>query len=338
MIRTFMLLLSLTSFAYSLLLLSDYWEYEEMPGNVEQMFKQKVKLEQLEAEIEKQIKEDNLDEARSTVQLAQHFSYNIDYAHYRNKIDQLDTFQHRAEKGVTDFFGGFTSGKGNSSAGVAGALTSDFTVIGDARDLHEQYQNHENGKPVNELIVALSGVGIGLTAATFGSGGMVAPVKAGASVLKLAGKTGRLTRRFSQEILQKAQKAFDWNAFVRLSKSDSSIRGVKLAASKAFNPRAMKSLTDLTDQANNIRKATSTIDTIYLFKYVESADDLRRVEKIALKQGKYTKGIMKFLGKGALRGAKILKKTFGLMMSALSLLLSGMLTLYFMFPSRQSSP
>ncbi len=41
-------------------------------------------------------------------------------------------------------------------------MTSDFTVVGDARDLWEQYQLYAKGEPVNELIVTLAGVGVGL--------------------------------------------------------------------------------------------------------------------------------------------------------------------------------
>lgn len=332
-----MLLLSLSSFAYSLILLSDVWEVEEMPANVEEKFKQRVSTQQIEAEIERQIQADDLEGAKNTVQLATHFDYNIDVAGYRERIDKLNTFEHRTTKNVSDFFSGFLSGKADSGAGVTGAVVSDFTVVGDVRDLSEQYQIYQKGQDVNQLIVTLSGVGIGLTVATIGSGGGAAPVKAGTSLLKLATKMGRLSRRFSQELVQKAQKAFDWRVFTRLSQSDSSIRGIKLAASRAFDPRAMQSLSELADQANSIRKNTSTLDTLYLIKYAESTKDLKRIEKIAAQQGKYTKGIMKFLGKSALRGTKVLKKSIELILSALSLLLSGILSLYFMFPARKYS-
>ena len=330
-----MLLLSLSSFAYSLILLSDYWETEEIPSNIEEKFKRQITSEQLEAEIERQIKADDLEGAKETVQLATHFAYSIDAAGYRKRIDTLNTFEHRATKNVKDFFNGFTSGKGDTGAGVSGAVISDFTVVGDVRDLSEQYQIYQKGQQVNQLIITLSGIGIGLTAATIGSGGATAPAKAGTSLLKLASKTGRLSRRFTQELVQKAQKAFDWQLFTRLSKSDASLDGIRHAATQAFNPRAMKSLSDLADQANSIRKNTSTLDTLHLLKYVENTNDLRRIEKITVKQGKYTKGIMKFLGKGALRGTKILKKSIELILSALSLLLSGILSLYFMFPARK---
>lgn len=333
LVRIFMLIISLSAFAYSLLLLSDYWEYEEVPSNIEEKFKHTVQQKQLEAEINQLIAQDKLDEAIETVQLAQHFGYNIDYQSYRKRIDQINTLEHRTTKNVKDFVDGFISGKGDTTAGFAGAIGSDFTVVGDLRDLNKEYTKYQNGEEINQLIVALSGIGVGLTAATIGSGGMTAPVKAGASIIKLASKTGRLSRRFTQDLIHMSQRAFNWNTFTRLSKSDTSIRGIKLAASQAFNPRAMKSLSELAEQANSIRKLTSTTDTIHLLKYVENADDLRRIEKIATKQGKYTKGIMKFLGKSALRGTKILKRSIELFISLAGLVLSGIFVVYFMFPS-----
>jgi hypothetical protein len=332
MLRFLMLLSSLFAFAYSLLLLADYWEYEEIPVQISQRFKQAISPDAMQAEIEQQISQGNVDEARSSVQLAQYFAYPLAYTGYQQRIDAMDTLYYRANKNIGDFVGGFIYGKGNSGAGVAGALTSDFTVIGDARDLHEQYQNHQQGKPVNQLIVGLSGAGIGLTLATVGSVGVAAPVKIGTSLLKLASKTGKLSARFTQELLQKTNRAFDWNKFIRLAKADGRIMGIKQAANQAFNPRAMKAVSTIGDQANNIRKATSTADTLHLLKYVDNTNDLQKLEKLALKHGTHTKGIMKVLGKGALRGVKVLKKSLGFILSLVSLLLSGILNLYFLFP------
>jgi hypothetical protein len=97
----------------------------------------------------------------------------------------------------------------------------------------------------------------------------------------------------------------------------------------------MNALSRLGDQANNIRKATSTADTVHLLKYVGSGQDLAKVEKLALKHGVHSRGIMTVLGKSALRGVKVLKKTLELMLSLLALIISGLLNLYLLFPSRK---
>jgi hypothetical protein len=139
-----------------------------------------------------------------------------------------------------------------------------------------------------------------------------------------------------QELLQKGQRAFDWKKFIRLSKAENNVFGIKRAATQTFNPQAMKSLSQLGDQANNIRKATSsTADTVHLLKYVDNSQDLARIEKLALKHGIHSRGIMAVLGKTALRGVKVLKKSLELLLSLLALIVSGLLNLYLLFPSRK---
>jgi hypothetical protein len=334
MFRGLMLFCSILAFAYSLLRLADYWEYEEQPIDIRQRFTQAFNSTAMQAQIETEIKNKQVDAANSNLQLAKYFDYPLDYAHYQQQVDAIDTVYYRSSKNIGDFIGGFSSGKGDSGAGVAGALVSDFTVVGDVRDLHQQYQHYQAGNSVNQLIVGLSGVGIGLTIATISTIGVAAPIKAGTSLLKLASKTGKLSARFSQELLQKTNRAFNWNQFVRLSKNGS-ILGIKSAAAKAYNPRAMKALSSIGDQANNIRKASSTADTVHLLKYVDNSQDLARLEKLALKHGTHSKGIMKVLGKSALRGVKVLKKSLGFLLSLAGLFLSGLFNLYFLFPRQK---
>ena len=327
-----MLIVSLMASAYSLWRITDYWEYEEKPLDIQQSFTQAFSTTAMRAQIETQIKNKQIDAAKRNLQLAQYFNYALDYSHYQQQIDAIDTLYYRSSKNITDFIGGFASGKGDSGVGIAGALIADFTVVGDVRDLHQQYQNHQAGITVNQLIVGLSGIGIGLTLATISTVGVTAPIKAGTSILKLASKTDRLSARFSQELLQKTQRAFNWNQFVRLSKQNGNVLGIKSAATQAYNPRAMKTLSSIGDQANNIRKASSTADTVHLLKYVDNSQDLRKLEKFTVKHGTHSKGIMKVLGKSALRSVKVLKKSLGLLLSLVGLLLSGFFNLYFLFP------
>ena len=337
MFRGLMLMVSLVAFAYSLLRIADYWQYEEKSLDIVQSFTQALSTTAMQTQIETQIHNQKIDAAQRNIQLAHYFNYPLNYTHYQQQIDAIDTVYYRSSKNIGNFVSGFISGKGESGAGVAGAVAADFTVVGDVRDLHQQYQNHQTGQAVNQLIVGLSGVGIGLTFATISTVGFTAPVKAGTSVLKLASKMGRLSTRFSQELVQKTQRAFNWNQFVRLSKQNNHILGIKSAATQAYNPRAMKALSLMADQANNIRKASSTADSIHLLKYIDSSQDLAKLEKFVIKHGNHSKGILKVLGKSALRGVKVLKKSLALLFSLIGLLLSGFFNLYFLFPRAKKS-
>lgn len=332
MLRWIFLVLSLSGFATSIFMVAEHWAYEESPRQLETLFKQTVSLEKIEEGLRQHINAGELDEAQRLLTIAQRFGYSIDGAYWQQQINEKDTWQHRVEKSVGGFAQGFMLGKGSDGYALAGAMTSDFTVVGDVRDLHEQYERHEEGKPVNELILTLSGVGIGLTALTIGTAGTALPAKAGNSLFKFAGKTGQLSKSFSQLLLSKARQAFDWQRFTRLAKSDSSLAGIQKAARQVYNPRAAKELGVLAERTNNIRRATSTADTVKLLKYVDNANDLRRLEKVTKHYGAYTKGILKFVGKAGLRGMKVLKKTLALIMSFIGMIISGLFSVISMFP------
>ncbi|MGV6808332.1 MAG: hypothetical protein ACWA5U_00490 [bacterium] len=332
MLRWIFLGLSLSGFATSLFMVAEHWTYEESPKQLETLFKQTVSLEKIEQGLDQHISAGELDEARRLLTIAQRFGYSINSAYWQHQIDEQDTWQHRVGKGFEGFTQGFMSGKGSDGYALAGAMTSDFTVVGDVRDLHEQYERQEAGKPVNELIVTLSGVGIGLTALTIGTAGTALPAKAGNSMLKFAGKSGRLSKEFSDLLTQKAKQAFDWQAFTRLAKSDSSLAGIQRAAKQVYNPKATKELAVLAERTNNIRRVSSTADTVKLLKYVDNANDLRRLEKVTKHYGTYTKGILKFVGKAGLRSIKVLKKTFALIMSFIGMIISGLFSVISLFP------
>jgi hypothetical protein len=211
-----------------------------------------------------------------------------------------------------------------------GAITSDFTVVGDVRDLWEQYELYSQNKPTSDLIVALAGVGVGLTAATVVSAGTASPAKAGVSTLKMATRTGRLTPRFQAYLLRQASNVFDTKAFMRTIKAEQNIDGVRHAVQSAYQPAAVDTLTGLASHTNSIRQASSIVDTVHLLQYVDNADDLRRLEKITVKYGSETKGIMKLLGKGAIGTIRVLRRTTELVVSLVSTLLSflGMLLVW----------
>jgi hypothetical protein len=64
-----------------------------------------------------------------------------------------------------------------------------------------------------------------------------------------------------------------------------------------------------------------------MLKYVDNADDLVQLERITVKYGSQTKGIVKVLGKGALRSVKVLRRTTELMISLIASLISGLASL-----------
>jgi hypothetical protein len=188
-----LLLVSVLLLAGSIRSLLDYWQYDEVVPNVTQMMLHQVSADDVRQQVREAIANDNPGDARMYLRLARTFGYAVNPAEFEPELQRLESPLNVARRTVNDFAGGFMEGQAESGAGVAGAITSDFTVVGDVRDLWEQYQHYAKGEDVNELIVTLAGVGVGLTAATIVSSGTVAPAKGGVSTTKLAARTGRLT-------------------------------------------------------------------------------------------------------------------------------------------------
>ena len=119
-------------------------------------------------------------------------------------------------------------------------------------------------------------------------------------------------------------KVFDWQQFLRLSKG-SDLSGISRVAKQAYNPQAARSLSSLAEQANGVRKNTSVIDSIYLLKYVDNAEDLKSVNRLSKRFGIHTRGVFRLLGKTAIRGVKALRITLELLINIISSIFFGLL-------------
>jgi hypothetical protein len=323
-----LLLISVLLLAGSIRSLLDYWQYDEVVPNVAQMMLHQVSADDVRQQVREAIANDNPGDARMYLRLARTFGYAVNPAEFEPELQKLESPLNVARRTVNDFAGGFVGGQAESGAGVAGAITSDFTVVGDVRDLWEQYQHYAKGEAVNELIVTLAGVGVGLTAATVVSSGTAAPAKGGVSTTKLAARMERLTPGFQKLLLKQGEAVFDYKTFMLAARAEKNVNGISKAAMKAYNPQAVAAIQQTAEQVNNLRKASSTADAIHLMKYVENGDDLARLEKLSLKYGTETKGIMKFLGKSAIGTVRVFRKSAELLISAAAGLVSFIATLF----------
>jgi len=344
-LKTLLLLISLSFFALSVYQVTQHWDYKETLVDLDETIRKTINKEVLVKEIRLSIENAEFDDARMYLAIAK--SSNIfksqsdknltSLKKLELEIEQKDTTFRQIITQTSNFSSGFFRGKSSNVAGVAGSVTADFTVIGDARDLTREYVNYKKGDSVNELIVLLSGAGIGLTALTIGTRGVAAPAKAGTSVIKAAVKTQRLTRSFQNHLVDLGRQVFDWPLFTRTLKNKKNIPNFRRAVNLAYHPDAIQPLKKIAKQVNTIRQSTSTVDTVHLLKYIDSPRDLIQLEKVSLKYGTKTKGIMKLIGKGALRTVRVLQKTTKLILGLLSSLLSGLFSLFLLFARKSIS-
>jgi len=302
--------------------IAKYWDFAELEPDIAALMTKGVKAAEVEAQINTAIQNDNPEDARMYLAVAQTFAYPVNTASFLPRIEALETPWQVTRRQAEQFAKGFIEGSGDTGAGVAGAVTADFTVIGDARDLYEQYQNLQAGKEVNELITALAGVGVGLTAITVLSSGSAAPLKTGSSTLKMATRANKLSPKMQSVLIKQATDLFDYKTFLLATRGEKSLDNLRQVAIKAYNPKALNALSDTATQVNSIRKSTSLVDTLDILRYADSADDLRRLEKLSVKYGTETKGVLKLLGKGALGTARVLRYATELAIAALASLVS----------------
>lgn len=126
---------------------------------------------------------------------------------------------------------GLLSGSSDETIGQAASVAADFFVIGDIRDLAKQGVNLARGEEVDQVLVALSTLGVIATAAQVASGagtvasaGAAAPAVAGASVaksglvaLKTARRLGSLPAWLSKKIVTEAKVAQQSKSLVAFS-------------------------------------------------------------------------------------------------------------------------
>lgn len=336
LIRQLFMLVWLAGFVFGVMSVAEHWDYDFKAPDIDKMLATQVSTQRIKTEIDSALRDEQFDEARSLLTTAQQFNHLLDYPAYQQYLIKHDTTANRLVRQVSDFADGFISGKGQETSGVAGALVADFTVVGDVRDLNEQYGRYQQGLPVNQLVTSLAGVGVGLTAVTIGSAGVAAPVKAGASTLKLATKMNRLTRSFRDELTQIAGRVFNWDAFFRQVKG-ANLSALPRIAKQMYNPQAAKNLSVIADQANDIRKSTSIADSVHLLRYVDNTQDLNRLHRVSQRYGAQTRGIFRLLGKGAVRGVKMLRLTIELLLSALVSLFCALMFVASIGGKRQAS-
>jgi hypothetical protein len=338
-LRKILLLISLVLFALSVHQVIQHWDYRETLADLDEIIKKTVKKETLVKEIQLSIKNNEFDDARMYLAIAKSINIikiqstknSVNLKTLELEIDQKDTTFHQIITQTRNFSSSFFKGKASNAAGVVGSVVADFTVIGDARDLTREYVKYQRGDSVNKLIVLLSGAGVGLTALTIGTRGVAAPAKAGTSVIKAAVKTQRITRGFQKHLLNLGRQVFDWPLFTRTLKNNKNIPNIRRAVFLAYHPKAIQTLKKIANQVNTIRQSTSVMDTVHLLKYIDTPHDLIQLEKVSLKYGTRTKGMMKLLGKSALRTVRVLQKTTKLLLGLLSSLLSGLFSLFLLF-------
>ncbi len=129
-----------------------------------------------------------------------------------------------ALRNAGDFAGAYITGHADSAAGLAGAVVSDLTVVGDVRDIVREGGKAAIGEDYSQFLLGLAAVGLAAEGVTLATGGASLTVKAAVSVLKVAKRTGNITVDFASSLVRLGRTA---------ARSADAPAGAALAATRA---------------------------------------------------------------------------------------------------------
>lgn len=280
-------------------------EYVSKEQNLTQTLYNKVTVGYLDAHILKAIEGEQFDD----VEMYQNLAKQLDYTLLPTTLTEIEAhngFLETSWRNTKEFTSGFLQGDSQSVLGMSGSIASDLTLYGDLRDLKKEGSKYIDDESYDAFILNISLVGIGLSASQLFSVGAATPLKVGASVLKVAKKTGKLTKPFTKVLSKRLSKTVDTKLLKTLEfNSIFKLENTTKTIAKSVDLKPVKTLFK---DVNLIKTNTSMVDTISLMKYVDTPKELKQIVKISNTYKANTKGVMKVLGKGALRAGKSVMK------------------------------
>ncbi len=216
----------------------------------------------------------------------------------RARVAAADAPSAQALRTARDFGAGFVSGQPEGMAGLAGALAGDLMVWGDIRDASREGWKLARGEDADEVILGLSAVGLALTAGTYATGGAGLPVRAGITLVKVAGRTGRLSAALARSLGRAVRESVDLPALRRLAAHPGAVDAAALKG--VVRADHLAGLVRMLDDVAVVEAKAGARAALEGLKVAEGGRDLARVARLAEAKGGQTLAILKTLGRGAI--------------------------------------
>ena len=248
------------------------------------------------------LERDNIEDADLYLEIANFMNYELPPS-TRGKLDEAHTLSATVVRNTWEFGEGFATGQGDTDAGIAGALSSDRTVVGNVRDISAEGGKMLGGEDYDELVLGLSVVSFAgaETAGKTGDG-----AKDATALIKTAVRTNRLTKEFADALTDLTNEALDLQLLREtlrttdlhdLAKTQTAIAGYSRTI------RAAK-LRPVLECINQISAAIGSAETLRLMKFAHTTNDLADLREIARKFGAKSRGILELTGKTNLHAFK----------------------------------
>ncbi|UJW73310.1 hypothetical protein [Rhizobium sp. SL42] len=197
---------------------------------------------------------------------------------------------------------GFVFGSIDNGAEIAGSVSSDLVGFGDLRDFSVQGIRLAAGGDYDPVLLTLSVIGLGLTAATYGTAGAAGLADAGFAVVKNVRRAGKMSRPFAAYLAKTAGQVIDTKRLRReiASAVDEGALGLSRAraiAARVVDRKAAGALVDDARVLGEIGTAGGPRAAVQALSLAEGPSDLRRLQRIGLHFGDRSTAVMKFLGR-----------------------------------------
>ncbi|HEV7336027.1 MAG TPA: hypothetical protein VGO06_08670 [Bosea sp. (in: a-proteobacteria)] len=205
-------------------------------------------------------------------------------------------------RAASDFGHGFVAGARDSDAAFAGALASDVTGFGDLRDLALEGRKLLGGEGADETILALSAVGLAVSAATWVSMGGGLPARGGLSAVKAAGKAKLLSPALTASLGRAAAGALDRPALAASlgAAARLDLAAAKVAAGGIVRPAALARFTALGQDAGVLYARTGQRGLRQVLAVAEDAGDIGKAARLGAAKPSTLRATLKVLGRSAL--------------------------------------
>jgi hypothetical protein len=158
------------------------------------------------------------------------------------------------------------------------------------------------GEPTDELILGLACTGLAITAGTYATAGVGAPVRLGLSVAKAARATGRMSAHMAEWVGRSLREVLDWGAFGRAI-GGAGVTGPIVAVRAAREAVKVEKTADLFRLAGDVGRVQAKAGTqaaLDGLKIAEGPRDMSRIAQLAEKYGSKTRAVLKLGGRAAI--------------------------------------
>ena len=257
--------------------------------------------ERLQAELAAALEADDIDLAASFLELARQQGL-APPARLADRYAAATTTAASAARNAREFYRGAVDGEAASGAGLAGVVAADVSGLGDIRDLVREGRKMSRGDEADQLVIGLAGVGLAVTGATLVTLGAAMPVRAGVSTVKVAARTGRLSRPLAASLTKLVGEAVDVKG-VKIAAAAAArldLAAARQAAREAVRPAALARLGAVAADVTAIGRHGGVRAAHEALAMTRDAGELRRVARLAETRGLGTRAVLKVLGRGAI--------------------------------------